>query len=329
MEQFYVIGAQQKNGVFKDWEQYEKGLILKVSPQQNTAQTCVKYVSPPEVLPNTNPSISFTAGTMEQNLLYVGTNTEMLVFSLPHFQRLGYVTLPCFNDIHHVRPSKSGNFLIVNTGLDMVLEVSSMGEIKKEWSVTGMDQWKKFTMAMDYRKVATTKPHQAHPNYCFQLGEDLWVTRCLQKDAICLTKPGQKIDIGGDLIHDGIVAGKFIYFTQVTGKVVLVDRNTLKVTQVVDLNNITSSGKQLGWCRGIKVMDDDNDKVIVGFTRIRPAKKLQANGTMKWEGQYGTMPTRIACYNLRLGKLIWEQELESYGMNAIYSIHLATCGEQI
>ncbi|MGG5253241.1 hypothetical protein ACQYAD_07075 [Neobacillus sp. SM06] len=326
MDQFYVIGAQQKNGVFNDWEQYEKGLILKVSPKQNTAKTCVKYVSPPEVLPNTNPSISFTAGTMEQNLLYVGTNTEILVFRLPDFQRMGYVTLPCFNDIHHVRPTKSGNFLIVNTGLDMVLEVSPKAEIKKEWSVTGMEPWEKFSRAIDYRKIATTKPHHSHPNFVFQLGEDVWATRCLQKDAICLTKPGKKIDIGGDLIHDGVVFGNFLYFTQVTGKVVMVDRQTLKVSKILDLNKLTPSGKHLGWCRGIKVLDDES--VIVGFTRIRPSKKLQADGTMKWEGQYGTMPTRIACYNLRLEKLLWEQELEEYGMNAIYSIHSATPGEQ-
>ncbi|XJZ28211.1 hypothetical protein ACF5W4_05275 [Bacillota bacterium Lsc_1132] len=326
MESFYVIGAQQKNGVFQDWEQYQKGVILKVTPQRKTAQKCLEYVSPPEVLPDANPSILFTAATIAQNILYVGTNTEILVFSLPNFQRVGYITLPCFNDIHHVRLAASGNLLIVNTGLDMVLEVSPKGEIVNEWSVTGMDPWKKFSHATDYRKVPTTKPHHSHPNYVFQIGQDIWATRCLQKDAICLTKPGKKIDIGGDLIHDGIVEGNLLYFTQVTGKVVTVDLHTLKVNQIFDLTKITPSGKQLGWCRGINVLD--NERVIVGFTRIRPSKKRQADGTIKWEGQYGTMPTRIACYNLKQEKLLWEQQLEDYGMNAVYSIHSEWSGEQ-
>lgn len=75
----------------------------------------------------------------------------------------------------------------------------------------------------------------------------------------------------------------------------------------------------LGWCRGIKVLDDD--KVVVGFTRIRPTLKKAPDGNRVWEGQYGVLPTRIACYDLKKGKLLWEQQLEDHGMNAIYSIH--------
>jgi hypothetical protein len=319
LEDYYVVGAEQKNGLYKDWEQYKKGLIIKVSPKQNRAEKCIEYISPPEVIPDERPSISFTAGTIENNHLYVGTQTELLVYTLPDFQKVGYLTYPCFNDIHHVRPTSKGNLLVVNTGLDMVLEVSKTGEFLNEWHVFGENLWKRFSRKMDYRKVPTTKPHQSHPNYVFQIGEDIWVTRCLQKDAICLTKPNKQIQIGEEKVHDGVVVGNLIYFTQVTGRVVIVDIHTLKVKQVFNLNNMTNTSQPLGWCRGIKVLDDYT--VIVGFTRVRPSKKLKADGTFRWEGQYGVLPTRISCYDLKHGKQLWEQQLEDHDMNAIYSIH--------
>lgn len=88
MEKYYVVGAQQKNGVYKDWEQYQKGVILKVSPGHNLIEKCIEYISPPEVIPQKSPSISFTAATIENNHLYVGTQTEILVYTLPNFQKL-------------------------------------------------------------------------------------------------------------------------------------------------------------------------------------------------------------------------------------------------
>ncbi|MED3790821.1 hypothetical protein P4576_27065 [Peribacillus frigoritolerans] len=321
MEKYYVVGAQQKNGIYKDWEQYQKGVILKVFPEQNLAEKCVEYVSPKEVIPDNFPSISFTAATIKNDHLYVGTQTEILVYSLPNFQKVGYLSYPCFNDIHHVLPTSEGNLLVVNTGLDMVLEISPQGNILKEWHVFGEKIWRKFSRSIDYRKVPTTKPHQSHPNFVFQIGKDIWATRCLQEDAICLTKPNQQIKIGGEKVHDGIVFGDSIYFTQVNGQVVRVNIHTLKVEQKFNLNNFTNTSRNLGWCRGINVLDEY--KVIVGFTRIRPSKKYQADGTIIPEGNYGILPTRIACYDLKHGKLLWEQQLEDYDLNAIYSIHKA------
>lgn len=321
LEKYYVVGAQQKNGIYKDWEQYQKGVIVKVFPEQNLAEKCVEYVSPKEVIPVNFPSISFTAATIKNDLLYVGTQTEILVYSIPDFQIVGYLSFPCFNDIHHVLPTSEGNLLVVNTGLDMVLEISPQGKVLKEWHVFGGDIWKKFSRTIDYRKVPTTKPHQSHPNFVFQIGKDIWATRCLQEDAICLTKPDQQIKIGGEKVHDGIVFGDSIYFTQVNGQVVKVNIHTLKVEQIFNLNNFTNTSKNLGWCRGINVLEEH--KVIVGFTRIRPSKKYQSDGTVISEGGYGILPTRIACYDLKNGKLLWEQKLEDYDLNAIYSIHKA------
>ncbi|WP_342045383.1 hypothetical protein [Bacillus sp. OTU530] len=188
-----------------------------------------------------------------------------------------------------------------------------------EWNVLGNNPWEQFFRKTDYRKIPTTKPHQSHPNYVFEIGNDIWVTRCLQKDAICLTKSNRIINIGRELVHDGVVFGESIYFTQVDGHVVVVDIHNHEVIQVHNLNKMTDTNMPLGWCRGIKIID--HDKVIVGFTRIRPIKKTRPDGEVLWEGGYGVLPTRIVCYDLKNGKQLWEQQLEDYGMNAIYSIH--------
>ena len=44
--------------------------------------------------------------------------------------------------------------------------------------------WKKFSKSIDYRKVATTKPHAAHPNFICEYNSDFYVTRFEQKDVI-------------------------------------------------------------------------------------------------------------------------------------------------
>ncbi|TPE68332.1 hypothetical protein [Halalkalibacterium halodurans] len=318
MERYYVIGAKQKNQVLKDWEQYERGLILDVFPEKKLVKKCVDYQSPPEVCPAVNPSHSFTAGSIRNNHLYVGTHTEVIKYRLPEFVIEKTISLPCFNDIHHVKPLDDGNLLVVNTGLDMVIKLSENGEVLNEWNVMGEQPWDRFSRKTDYRKVPTTKPHHSHPNYAFTVGEDLWVTRCLQKDAICLSN-NKRIDIGRQLVHDGVVFGDSIYFTQVDGSIVIVDSQNYKVKKVHNLNKLTRTNSPLGWCRGIKVIS--HDKVIVGFTRIRPSKKVLPNGKTKWEGQYGVLPTRIACFDLKREEKLWEQELEDVGLNAIYSIH--------
>src|SRR5205807_3541516 len=130
-------------------------------------------------------------------------------------RRVGYVSLPCFNDLHHVRPSGDGNLIAVNTGLDMVVKFTPQGRVLQEWWVLDEPRWSRFSRTLDYRKVESTKPHQSHPNFAFVLEGDLWVTRFRQRDAICLTKPGGRIDIGVESPHDGLLSGNRIWFTTV------------------------------------------------------------------------------------------------------------------
>ncbi|HUE84625.1 MAG TPA: hypothetical protein VMO26_00965 [Vicinamibacterales bacterium] len=265
----------------------------------------------------------FKAGTLWRDRLYVCTQTEILVYRLPSFERVGYVSLPSFNDVHHVRPTAEGTMLIANTGLDMVMEIAHDGRMLRQWHALGGDPSVRASRSTDYRKLPTTKPHLSHPNYVFQLGLDVWVTRFEQQDAICLTDRTRRIAIAAGKPHDGIVHGSRIYFTTVNGHVVVAEAGTGHVVRTINLNVALPRSISLGWCRGLLVLDEH--RFLVAFSRLRPTKFIQ---NIQW-AQYqlgirkdrGHMPTRIALFDEDKGMFLWEQNLEEAGMSVVFSIH--------
>ena len=289
---------------------------------------CLEYVSPDDLCPPKDPSILFKAATVVGDKIYLCTTTEVLVYSLPNFEKMAHLSLPRFHDVHHVRPTDRNTLLIPVTGLDMVIEVTLDGKIIREWNVLGEHLWERFSQDVDYRRVLTTKPHLSHPNYVFELGDEIWVTRFRQQDAVCLTKPERRIAIDIEKPHDGVIYEGHIYFTTVDGHVVIANSETLEVEQVIDLNEINPSKKALGWCRGIHIVDKDH--VVVGFSRLRPTK-IKEN--LLWLKPYlnpkedaGKLPTRIVLYNLRKRELCWEFNLEDveHNVSEIFSIHPVT-----
>lgn len=322
----YVVGGHRREGGVRDRDParlFRKAMIVRVDPDTGESKTCVEYVSPPDACAE-DPAILFKAGTVHGDRLYVCTLTEVLTYSFPAFELVGYLSLPLFNDLHHVRPTPEGNLLVVSTGLDMVVEVTPDGEVLREWNVLGEDPWERFSRDVDYRKVTSTKPHHSHPNYVFRLNGEVWVTRFEQKDAVCLDHPQEIIEIDVQHPHDGIVHEGLVYFTTVDGHVVVADGDHRRVEKVVDLNGIHERNGALGWCRGLTV---DRGEVWVGFSRLRPTRFRK---NLSWvrhgflgggkAGVYNTAPTRVACYDLQKKTCLKEIDLEPAGLNSIFSI---------
>jgi hypothetical protein len=317
----YVCGGQQRSlrGLRADmdsWYEYQRGLILDVDTTSGTATTVVDYGSPPEVCPPHNPAVLFKSGTLVGDRLYVTTQTEVLVYGVPSFERVAYITLPLFNDVHHVRPTARGTLLVANTGLDMVLELDTDGEILQLWNVLGEDPWERFSRDVDYRLVPTTKPHLAHPNHVFEIDGEPWATRFQQRDAISLVDPGRRIDIGLQRLHDGVVSGEHVYFTTVDGKVAIADTRTLKVVETIDLTDAHPQNMLLGWTRGLFV---DGDHLWVGFSRIRPTK-IRENVGWVVRGLRRDFGTHIGCYDLRTRRSLAQIAVEPFGLSAIFGI---------
>jgi hypothetical protein len=323
MSRLYVLGARQKKLRLKkeeEWNLYEAARILELDTETGKVENRIEYRTPADAHASDHASHIFKAGTISGSTLYTCTSTEVLIFELPEFKRVGYISLPCFNDLHHVTPSADGNLLVASTGLDMVVKFTPQGEVLKQWGVLNEDPWSRFSRDIDYRKVDSTKPHKSHPNFVFELDRDPWVTRFRQRDAICLDYPEKRIDIAVQTPHDGLVCGDRIYFTTVDGRVVIANRHTLQVDQVIDLKEISGQNDLLGWCRGLLPVDER--KVWIAFTRVR---KTQFNENILWvknvfrEGM-GERSTHIALYDIVDRKCLAEFDTEPYGLNVIFSI---------
>jgi hypothetical protein len=323
MASLYVLGARQRNLLLRDeeeWNLYEAGLILQLDTESGAIRTCVEYTTPLETKANERSSTVFKSGTLAGDLLYACTSTEVIVFHLPAFQVVHYISLPCFNDLHHVVPSSDGSLLAAVTGLDMVVKFTPTGELLEEWSVLAEPPWSRFSRSTDYRKVESTKPHKSHPNFVFELNGKIWVTRFRQRDAICLNDSGSRIDIAVQPPHDGLIYGERIYFTSVDGAIVIASAQTQQVEKIIDLKQIDGREALLGWCRGLLPLDES--RIWVGFTRIR---KTRLRENVLWvknvlrEGMR-EKPTHIALYDIARKQCLQEFDLEAHGMNIVFSI---------
>ncbi|MGH7557850.1 MAG: hypothetical protein ACREMD_08790 [Gemmatimonadota bacterium] len=320
-----VGGRQNRNALHKEeWHRFRQGVVVCVPGSGSEPKVRLEYESPPTACAHEDqPSILFKAGSLADGRLYLCTQTEILVVDLETFETVHYLSLPFFNDLHHVRPTERNTLLVTVTGLDMVVEVEPNGAVVREWGVLGQSPWERFSRDIDYRRIVTTKPHHSHPNYVFVPDGDIWVTRFEQKDAVCLTTNVATIPIDVEKPHDGIVFDGQIYFTTVDGHVVIADADSKQVLEILDLNEMSGSLHALGWCRGLAVLTEH--LIVVGFSRIRPTRFRE---NLRWvryglglREDKGDLPTRIVCYDLGARREAWAVDLEGCGMNAVFSIH--------
>lgn len=166
MNKIFVGGGQLRRSVFRkleEWEFCKRAMLVEIDPATKSSRNCVEYESPKEAAPDELPAIIFKSPTLRDNKLYACTSTEVMIYDLPSFRLATYISLPFFNDVHHVYPTPQGTLLVMVTGLDIVAEVSLDGEFLRHWDVMGEDTWSIFSKDTDYRKIPTTKPHRAQP----------------------------------------------------------------------------------------------------------------------------------------------------------------------
>jgi hypothetical protein len=322
MTSLYVVGGEQRaprglTSGMDAWYRFKRAIILAVDTESGSVRLAAEHESPAEARATDDPAILFKSSSIQGDRLYACTQTEILVYQLPEFKVVTYLSLPFFNDLHHVLPTKAGTLLVAISGLDMVVELTLDGSVVQEWSaIPGEDPWDRFSRSVDYRRVATTKPHHAHPNHVFYLDGQPWATRFEQRDAICLTDPDRRIDIAVERPHDGILKGDTLYFTTVNGRVVMADPGKLQVRDVKDLTRAHRRDELLGWCRGILV---EEAAAWVGFSRIRPTKSRENLGWVL-RGFRKDLGTRIAQYDLETMTCRNQIILEEAGLGAVFSI---------
>jgi hypothetical protein len=322
MSDFYISGGQFRSSVFQkleEWESCKRAMLVKIDPFTKTSVKALEYESPKEAAAPDLPAILFKYASAQGNRLYACTATEVLVYDLPSFRLAHYISLPIFNDLHHVYYSqRRGTLLVAVTGLDIVAEVALDGTLLREWDVMGEDTWSIHSKDIDYRRVPTTKPHRAHANYVFELGDEIWVTRSHQREAISLDDPTRKINIAIQRPHEGFLFHDFLHFTTVDGHIVLVNPRTLQTERIHDLHKMAGALEEpLGFCRGLHPLDERF--AWVGFTRIRPTKFRE---NMSWV-RHPTKTHRrshISLFDLHKGTRVDEIETEPHGIGVISNI---------
>ena len=330
-ETIWAVGGEQRMTTFRqldEWNKFQAAVVARVDVSQGTAERVLEYVSPPENCPDDQPSVLFKAATFDGDTAWLCTQTEVLECSLPSFTVRRVISLPCFNDLHHVAPGPEGTLFVAVTGLDAVAELTREGELIRLVSVLGGDPWERFSRDTDWRKVHTTKPHRSHPNFIFFVDGRPWVTRFEQRDAVPVDAPeggGDRFPVSqGKGIHDGCLQDGQLHFTSVDGHLVTIDPATGERTDL-DLNTLREpdDDRPLGWCRGVLPLG--GSRVWVGFTRLRHTK-LRQNLSWLRHGFRTTdyhrgLPTRIALYDLDQPAILRHVDLEGAGINAVFSIH--------
>ena len=107
----YVIGGRQRSDralldVADSWYGYGLGVILKVDGSGVT--TAFEYTSRPGTC-GPDDAVLFKCASLVGDRLYCCTQTEVLVLALPDFTEIAYISLPIFNDVHHVVPTAVGH----------------------------------------------------------------------------------------------------------------------------------------------------------------------------------------------------------------------------
>jgi hypothetical protein len=316
-----VIGGRQRTDrplldTSRNWYGYGLGVIVRIDG--DGVRPVLEYSSRPGSHGPDDP-VLFKSASRVGDRLYCCTQTEVVVYSLPDLDEVAYVSLPLFNDVHHVVPTAHGTMLVAVSGLELVVEITPAGDVVREWNVLGENTWSRRSRSVDYRHGVDLKPHRAHPNYVFFIDDEPFVTRFECRDAISLNDHSRRIDIGGERIHDGVVRDGHVYFTSVDGSIVVVDADTLRVVQrhrLVRPGQRRDADVVAGWCRAI---DMDDEYCWVGFSRIRPTKLRQ---TVAWirSGMAEQAPTRIARYRRSDWTCDAEIDLEPFGLNAVFSV---------
>ena len=115
---FYIVGGKQRRAAAwsEEWHQYEKALVVELDASTGRLETVLEHVTPDAACPiDQDPGIVFKAATLVGSVLYACTQTEVMTYDVPSFRRRFYLSLPCFNDVHHVSPTPEETLFVASS----------------------------------------------------------------------------------------------------------------------------------------------------------------------------------------------------------------------
>lgn len=292
--------------------------LLEIDIQSKSWKPLIEYSAEGGNYPDDTPNSIFVSSSIHDGKIYLCTSTELFVYSYPENKLLKTVSYPFFQNLHHVMVHLN-EVVVASTGLDLIvyLDIKTLEPLRFRHAL-GKDPWHKYSQDVDYRKYVSLKPHEAHPNFAFSLGEELWVTRFNQKDAVSIDNINKVMNIGVERVHDGFVQEDKVYFTTVNGCIAVLDAVSYALLEVVNLNEIENTPDELGWCRGLLV---EGNLAYVAFSKIRDTKVKE---NIKWAlsrlRSKTESYTKVAVYDLAKKEKLEEMIMPPDSINAVYSV---------
>ncbi len=324
MSEIFIIagGIPRKYGeLLSAGHVLKKAEIAHINFESNSYDSKLIYETPGIFCPDNMPSIGFTSFSVTEKHLYISTSTEVLILDKYDYKIVKIINDPLFHDNHHVKKINDKIYVVV-TGIDAVMEFDLDGNRLAIYNVLGKDPFHKYSRTTNLNKISSTKPHESHPNHLFAMGDEIWVTRFKQKDAVCLQDRSKRMDIEVGHPHDGVVKGDLVYFTTVNGYIVAHNKVTYKKELEIKLTGSSfNKDVPLGWCRGLYI---DEDYFYVGFTQLRTTKITENLAWLKTIVKNKKIsskpsPTRIEKYT-RDGKYVSQSIIPAEGIFTIFGI---------
>lgn len=318
-------GVLRPNGFeLGEGKYYGCAKLLRLDTVSGAIEELLRFDDGGENYPDEYPNLEFTVGDVEENGLWLPTDTEIRLYDYPRLRLCKVFSHPCFHNVHSV-VAHGDELYVTSTGLDLVVILDKGdGSIKELINVEGKPVWHRFSPDVDYRKVHSTRPHDCHPNFVFFLGEDEpWVTRCTQEDAVSIRDMRRRIDVSGIRrsvsVHDGHIYQDKIYFTHVNGALAIYDKNTLALADLLDLTKLHGFGGMRGWCRGLLF---DGGICYVAFSRLRKTRRLEKIAWVK--KQLGVSEAldqaSILAIDLAERRILADYRIPAGMIDAIYSL---------
>ncbi|NDY74286.1 hypothetical protein DO021_20585 [Desulfobacter hydrogenophilus] len=285
--QFFISGSIGGGRLFSREYRDIRGEIRFCSLNNENLQCTEKiiYKDPTGLAPPNR--LRLTGACVVDNSIYVTTFSQILRLDLNTGEFEQKHSFDRYNDLHGIA-FNGYEFAVANTGLDLIHFLDDNFNLIRTLDVGALSGSSKiFSSDIDYRLIPSTKPHFVHPNHCFWFENSWWVTRFIQKDAIC-PETGEKWDFNlYGAPHDGIVTDDGVYFTTIQGTVILVKPN--REMKTWNLRQLTGR-TQIGWGRGIMI---EKNKAYIGFTKIRKSVSSMAKQIAVKNGSVSNFSPRI------------------------------------
>ena len=306
---------------------YGGARLLHLDTRTGRVQTLLAVDEGTPNFPAEHPNLEFTVGCSEGATLWLAMDTEIRRYAYPSLQLQATFSHPCFHNIHSVAV-RGGSLYVTSTGLDLVVVLcKETGAVQQVLHADGKPPWHRFAQDKDWRQVHSTRPHDCHPNQVFWLGEEPWVTRCTQEDAVPLGRPGRAVKLSGTrgeiAVHDGVVHEGSVFFTLVDGTVVVMDAaDPERPLRNIELASLPGFGGLRGWCRGLCFA---GGLAYVGFSRLRRTRnQSKLDWVRRAVGRGETVQqASVLAVDLQAGQIVKDYRLELGSIDAVYGIMTA------